>query len=209
MKIILGALFLFFSFFVSGQVGINKTNPIQTLDVNGKVKIGNDGVTPSEGTLRYGSTGDFEGYTSGGWKSFTQSSSSLIPGDVIPITASSTISPGVTQDFTLYDAFTLTSYVNIPSGKYFMVTSIVVSSNSVGTAGTHTLSIGPRVSTTFPISYRSVDLKGDRATSSQIISDPYGFLAIIRPGEKFSIYNSSGSDYPVDITVRGYLLNPY
>ncbi len=191
------------------QVGINNTNPNQALDVNGKVKIGNDGVTPTEGTLRYGTTGDFEGYTSGGWRSFTQSSSSIIPGDIIPIIASSTISPNVTQDLTLYDAFTLNSYVNIPSGKYFMVTSIVVSSNTTGTTGVHALSIGPRVSTPYPISYRSLDLKGDRATSSQTVSDPYGFLVIIRPGEKFSIYNSNNSNYPVDITVRGFILDPF
>lgn len=209
MKLIQIIIVLMFSIPLWSQVGINNTNPNQALDVNGKVKIGNDGVTPSEGTLRYGSTGDFEGYTSGGWRSFTQSSSSIIPGDIIPITASSTISPNVTQDFTIYDAFTLNSYVTIPSGKYFMVTSIVVTSNTTGTTGVHALTIGPRVSTTYPIFYRSIDLKGDRATSSQTLSDPYGFLVIIRPGEKFSIYNSSNSDYPVDITVRGFLLDPF
>lgn len=209
MKLIQIIIVLMFSIPLWSQVGINNTNPNQALDVNGKVKIGNDGVTPSEGTLRYGSTGDFEGYTSGGWRSFTQSSSSIIPGDIIPITASSTISPNVIQDFTIYDAFTLNSYVTIPSGKYFMVTSIVVTSNTTGTTGVHALTIGPRVSTTYPIFYRSIDLKGDRATSSQTLSDPYGFLVIIRPGEKFSIYNSSNSDYPVDITVRGFLLDPF
>lgn len=202
-------LFSFFSFQAVAQVGINTDMPEQALDVNGKIKIGNDGTTPTEGTFRYGSTGDFEGFTAEGWQSFTQgSSASIIPGDVQPVTSKMTVSPGNTNDATLYNAFTLTSYTTVPSNSYFMVTSIIVTSNNLGTTGRHFLSIGPRTGTGLPISYRSIDLYGERTGNSQIIQDPYGFLAIIRPGEKFAILNSGSSDYTVDLTIRGYFLIP-
>ncbi|WP_157500788.1 hypothetical protein [Lewinella sp. 4G2] len=52
------------------QVGVNNSNPEQALDVNGKVKLGNDGTNPSDGTMRYNSTeGTFEGFSQGEWKS--------------------------------------------------------------------------------------------------------------------------------------------
>ncbi|MBU2930140.1 hypothetical protein [Winogradskyella psychrotolerans] len=47
----------------NGFVGIASQNPTQRLEVNGKIKVGNDAISPSNGTIRYNSTTNaFEGY---------------------------------------------------------------------------------------------------------------------------------------------------
>jgi subtilisin-like proprotein convertase family protein len=56
------------------NIGINTSNPQATLDVNGKIKVGNDQVPGVAGTIRYSSTSnDFEGYNGTTWKSMTGS----------------------------------------------------------------------------------------------------------------------------------------
>lgn len=58
----------------SGMVGIGTENPIQKLDVQGKIKLGNDSTSPVEGTVRYNEvTKDFEGFNGVEWKSLTSS----------------------------------------------------------------------------------------------------------------------------------------
>ena len=58
---------------LSAQVGVNTTNPSQTLDVNGQIQVGIDGgAADEEGTIRYNpSTQNLEGYSNGTWKSLT------------------------------------------------------------------------------------------------------------------------------------------
>jgi hypothetical protein len=54
------------------NVGIKTETPEQTLDVNGKIKIGDDNALPVAGTVRFNTaTNDFEGYTGTEWKSLT------------------------------------------------------------------------------------------------------------------------------------------
>ena len=56
------------------NVGISTTTPSQKLDVNGKIKIGNDAATPVAGTIRYNDVLlDFEGFNGTEWKSLTAS----------------------------------------------------------------------------------------------------------------------------------------
>jgi hypothetical protein len=60
-KLILNAL---------GQLAIGYSAPSQKLSVDGKIEIGNDAVTPTEGSIRWDGS-DFEGYNGADWKSFT------------------------------------------------------------------------------------------------------------------------------------------
>lgn len=54
------------------NVGINNETPSQTLDVNGKLKIGNDANTPEAGTMRFNNTtSEFEGYNGLTWVSLS------------------------------------------------------------------------------------------------------------------------------------------
>jgi hypothetical protein len=56
-----------------GKIGIGKT-PIESLDVNGAMTIGDaTGTSPADGTIRFNGS-DFEGRKSGVWKSFTSPS---------------------------------------------------------------------------------------------------------------------------------------
>jgi subtilisin-like proprotein convertase family protein len=60
------------------NIGINILNPQATLDVNGKIKVGNDQATEVAGMIRYTSmSNDFEGYNGTTWKSMTGSNFSI------------------------------------------------------------------------------------------------------------------------------------
>ena len=59
--------------FLASNVGINNISPEQTLDVTGKIKVGDDVNTPTAGTIRWNdATKDFEGYDGTQWYSFTR-----------------------------------------------------------------------------------------------------------------------------------------
>lgn len=54
------------------KVGINTTTPSQSLDIGGKIKVGNDTELPTAGTIRWNEeTSDFEGFDGLKWISFT------------------------------------------------------------------------------------------------------------------------------------------
>ena len=73
---------------ISPKVGVNTTSPGQTLDVIGKLKLGNDIVPPTAGTVRWNSdTKDFEGFDGTQWLSFTnKGETGGWGGDIIPQT---------------------------------------------------------------------------------------------------------------------------
>lgn len=55
-----------------GRLGIG-TAPVQKLDINGKIKVGDDAEAPAEGTIRWNNIKkDFEGYTGTAWVSLTK-----------------------------------------------------------------------------------------------------------------------------------------
>ena len=56
---------------ISEDVGIGNTNPMERLDVNGGIRLGNT-INTNAGTIRY--NGNFEGYDGGEWKSLTGAS---------------------------------------------------------------------------------------------------------------------------------------
>ncbi|WP_235296518.1 hypothetical protein [Portibacter marinus] len=196
--------FLFITINLSAQVGVNTIDPDQTFDVNGKMKIGNDGRTPSEGTLRYGPTGDFEGFTGNGWTSFTEKSGPL-PTGPRPVTG---YLGNVLASETLALSFLYSdgsgSFTSIPTGKYLMITSVIIQSNSLAKTGEYQTSIGPGSS--FPIGSRGLFLTGNR-TSIQSIHDPLGLLIIGRAGENIVVTNQSTSEFTVRVSVRGFVVD--
>jgi hypothetical protein len=56
------------------MVGIGTEKPTQLLDINGKIRLGNDLYAPMEGSIRYNEAiKDFEGFNGMEWKSLTAS----------------------------------------------------------------------------------------------------------------------------------------
>ena len=70
-----------------GNVGIGTNNPQAKLDVAGnvnvagKIKVGDDSVSPTAGTIRWTGS-DFEGYDGSAWKSLTSGDTTIIISDV-------------------------------------------------------------------------------------------------------------------------------
>lgn len=59
----------------NGNIGIGNFSPSQRLEVNGKIKIADDGNTSTAGTIRYNNIlKDFEGFDGSVWQSFTKNS---------------------------------------------------------------------------------------------------------------------------------------
>jgi len=200
------ALFAFTTYCLNAQVGINTNNPNQELDVNGKVKIGNDGRTPTEGTVRYSADGDFEGYTAEGWQSFTAQRNGPLPNGAIPVIANDTgISVG-SVDVIIFDyADGSSSFSTVPAGKFVLVSSIQISSNNLGTTGSYAATIRPALNGSVDFN-RSLLLQGDR-TSIQQITDPYGLLTVLRPGDQLQVVNENTSDFPIRAQIRGFLVD--
>ncbi len=83
-----------------GDVGIGVTNPVEKLDVNGAVRIGNT-TNSNAGTMRWTGT-DFEGYNGTEWKSLTSTG-----GLVVNPTANKIKSADETQNSTVNPTATL------------------------------------------------------------------------------------------------------
>lgn len=65
---------LCFLFTNAQNTGIGISTPSQKLDINGKLKIGNDNAAPTAGTIRFNNAlKDFEGFNGAEWKSLTAS----------------------------------------------------------------------------------------------------------------------------------------
>ena len=126
--------YLIFSFNISAQVGINTDTPSQALDINGKIEIGDDGTTPTEGTIRYNSTTkEFEGYNGDTWLSLS-SEKSIRP--IFHVIASSesanSINPIIafdtkiidTRDAVVIDPPNVYGYTIPEDGIYYITASV-------------------------------------------------------------------------------------
>jgi hypothetical protein len=194
------------------QVGVNNPNPQQALDVNGKVKIGNDGRTPTAGTLRYNQFEDeFQGYTNEGWEALGPDTD----GGASPPTG---VRAGVIYEFgALANSLwtepdqvvqltpTRNSFIPQvrPAGEYFIVDRIYISGNSLSAnhrfrAGIREANnigggINPQLFFTGSIDGGTVTVESNRAP-----------LLVIRPGNQLQMFNDALSQTSVRIVVHGF-----
>lgn len=91
---------------IVSKAGVNSTNPMNTLDVNGKLRVGDDSSLPAAGSIRWNAANhDFEGYNGTEWVSFTKSNGkarygmTLSEPDKTYVTYCAEISMGVEQNW--------------------------------------------------------------------------------------------------------------
>jgi len=77
----LNALSVFGNGYFQNNVGIGTVSPQAKLDVAGKIKVGDDSVSPTAGTIRWTGS-DLEVYDGSAWKSLTSGDTTIITSDV-------------------------------------------------------------------------------------------------------------------------------
>ncbi|MEW4922497.1 hypothetical protein [Algibacter sp. 2305UL17-15] len=200
----------------NAQVGVNNPNPTQALDVKGKVKISNDGRTPTAGTIRYTTVSDdFEGYDGTEWKSLTEQKSSGTPSDPVPYFGRSNAvavgnalgNPGlVTLESWENSADTFST---VPAGQFFLVTRIQAQDNNL-TSTFERMDCGVYAQGA-PNSVRGstlVRMVGSNRELVALTGDQSNPLLILRPGDRIAIYNNNlSSQTTLNVLIHGFLVD--
>ncbi|OAV43790.1 hypothetical protein A3850_004435 [Lewinella sp. 4G2] len=206
---------------LSAQVGVNNSSPEQTLDVNGKVKIGNDGATPSDGTLRYNSSEEsFEGYAGGEWQSLNKAASgqnvrALSFHEAIVSVAGGTGTTNFTLIRNTIDSET-GGFINsgnnpyvTPTGKLIAIDRItVIASDGVPDeffyVGVAPASYNAQTNEISSIRNPRIYVSGSSSTGPAIHMANHAPLFVLRPGQVLSINNTPSSQTRVRVVVHGF-----
>ena len=197
----------------AAQVGVNEPNPTQTLDVNGKIKVGDDATAPERGTIRFNdATDEFEGYDGTGWKVLSLQTTTPSSPTRIAYTgrSNSTIKGAAPASALLYQTGELnpsapSTFTNVPAGKHFLVTMIFVEDN--GIASRDDLYDVTISSTTGATRFEnSIRLIGSTQSTDYIIGGIDNPLIVMRPGEKLRILEELGNTR-VNANFRGFLVD--
>ena len=126
--------------FISPKVGVNKTTPEATLDVDGEIKLSEVKNNPTSGMIQYNtSSNDFEGYTGADWQSLTQSNqSSLYPDNVVPIRYYARLTaPETTESIVLRDMDEVAISIGANQKVYITKFNIRTYTYFAGRSGVH------------------------------------------------------------------------
>ena len=200
--------FLLTTLFLSAQVGIDTNNPNQKLDVNGKVKIGDDGVRPTSGTMRYNTIDQFQGYNGTEWLSFSQQPNGPLPSESTPVFSyENIISAGTTKPFVFRD-WDGTIHNTIPVNKMIIVTGIYPSPNSAAiTNSFYALSLSVNNSSTgLAVVGTALRISG-YDNVSQFFSGDQSPLFVVKSGEYLSVFSYGTSELTMSLSLRGFLVD--
>lgn len=205
-------LILFPHFIIAQKVGINKTNPAQALDVNGKVQIADDAAPATAGAIRYNTaTTDYEGYNGTGWNSFTAKETGALPSNPVPIFGSGALVKGNEISLSLKRSDNNSLVSPVPAGKFIIITGFWIQTNGVLTAppsGRTFGDIGPGTTlNTFPDASRFFRYSYDALTTLNYQSGGGAPLFVLKAGEYFNASNFDFSAYNVNIVVQGFLVD--
>ena len=204
----------------AAQVGVNNPNPEQALDVAGKVKVGNDATTPSDGTIRYNdSETAFEGYAGGEWQSFNKAAN---PEDAVfytfydanlTATGEWEILSGTQGRRVNQDGVEVTQDANfiIPDGKQFAVDQIEVVARDgvaneffyVGVAATNAAITNDDPTPQNP----QLWLSGNSNNGNTVLQANHLPLLVLQPGERLMVQNTAGSETAVRVVMWGALVD--
>ncbi|WP_020566955.1 hypothetical protein [Neolewinella persica] len=202
--------------FLQAQVGVGTNAPTQELDVNGKLKISNDGRTPTAGTLRYTTVSDdFEGYDGREWKSLTEQKSTGTPSNPVPYVGRSgpisvgnqLASPGLVNLQSWEDS--ATSFNRVPSGMFFLVTRIQAQDNNL-TSTFERIDCGvyAQAANNTVRSNSLVRMVGSNRELVTLAGDQSNPLMILRPNDRIVIFNNNlASQTTINVLIHGFLVD--
>lgn len=216
MRIFTLSLLFFASGLLQAQVGVGTDTPNQELDVNGKIKISNDGRTPTAGTIRYTTvTDDFEGYDGTEWKSLTEQKSSGTPSDPVPYFGRSNpisvgnlfANPGLVSFESWEDDNT--SFSRVPAGMFFLVTRIQVQDNNLTSVDERIDCAVYAQAANNNIRSRSlIRMVGSNRELNTLTGDQSNPLFILRGGDRIAIFNNNlASETTINVAMHGFLVD--
>lgn len=209
-------LLLLIGNFLQAQVGVGTDTPSQELDVDGKIKISNDGRTPTAGTIRYSSfNNDFEGYDGTEWKSLTEQKSSGTPSDPVayfgrssPVAVGNLLNnPGLVQLRPWDDS--APPFNRVPSNQYFLVTRIQVQDNNL-TSTNERMDCGVYAQNSSGVVRGTslVRMVGSNRELVTLSGDQSNPLLILRPSDQIVIYNNNvASETTINVLIHGFLVD--
>ncbi len=198
----------------TAQVGVNKTNPQQALDVNGRIQIADDlAAANTEGSIKYNNTlKDLEGYTGQGWKSLTRSAG--IPSNAVLLTARLSnlalqSSPATNMTFLDHNNVSIVNPI-VPAGKFLLITSISIAPSNLFDFDAE------QPLYNFQINFGSsiLEIRGKYTDGTLYQKDAgYAPIAVVRSGVAVSMTNYQLSaafeqfDGGVDVLITGFLVD--
>ena len=214
MKVSLSLLALCCTATLTAQVGVNNADPQQALDVGGKVKIADDGETPTAGTLRYNAAdGQFEGHDGRGWSNLSASATGPLPTGPIPVAGIGFASSSNAKDNArLYYPDSRLSFTQVPAGKFLVVTALNIAPNAltVSSANKYFVTVGASDTPT-GLLYTSTGLKltGDLG-ATRLLQSGLAPLLVIRGGQYLTVVQDdlqNNTERGIDIEFRGFLVD--
>lgn len=214
MKIII-ALLVFVPSFLFSQVGINTEKPTQTLDVNGRLKVGEDpNLLNEEGAIRYNELAqDLEGFAEGDWKSLTSTNvgESAIYIQLYHFGLSNNgtwVAPSRTQSYDDNGIGTTTGNLPVPTGKILVIDQVCATAEGAGQS--LDFYAGIRESTGIGNGVNpQLYITGSSGAGTTCLQGNKAPLLVVTAGNRVQMVNSTVSDsgFQVRIFATGFLLN--
>lgn len=186
------------------QVGINNPNPSQTLDVGGKIKVGDDQITPVAGTIRYNRVSKtFEGYDGTEWSVFNPEEDDagmpLPSGTVVTAIADFQFGDEFIINPEWHDRVSGTSFTEVPAGRTLYVSYLNFRSF---VTQAYNFILHPTNQFGTELDYGRMTAGDTSPTRNQEFHDPNGYLLIIPSGGRLKVRKSQGSGH---VYLRGFL----
>lgn len=214
MRFLTLSLLLLATTLLQAQVGVGTDTPNQELDVDGKIRISNDGRTPTAGTIRYTTVSDdFEGYDGTQWKSLTAQKSSGTPSNPVPyygrsnavLVGNQLSTPGLVTLQSWEDA--ATSFNRVPDGHFFLVTRIQVQDNNL-TSNFERIDCSIYAQGGTLRGSTQTRMVGSNRELVALTGDQSNPLMILRPNDRIVIFNNNiASQTVVNVLVHGFLVD--
>ena len=211
MKVLLTLALAALTLPLAAQVGVNQPAPEQALDVNGKVRLGDDATAPTAGTLRYNAAdGRFEGHDGSDWTDLGAAAAGALPTGPTPVTGyASPPTNGLVLPANFLRAVDRSPFTQVPAGKILVITSINVIDAGANPGLRYDLTAGPRRTLgQTPSRTLGYTLQGVTGNSHHV-DGALAPLIVAYAGEYLNVLRGpvSGTAAQADLQFRGFLVD--